>query len=135
MTDARIVDGYMVSAVGRSFKHTTQPWHICRNKHRNTNNTDWGWIEGPAGDATWSDDKAFNRAAAERVVSLHNQWLEAQKPMSLQLIEADQKLSAAARRLKDANEELDAAERQHRIARELVDSLEQCSVPQRETKP
>ncbi len=67
-------------------------------------------------------------------MSLHNQWLEAQKPVSLKLIEADQKLSAAARRLKDAQEELDAAERQHRIARELVDSLERCSTGIKETK-
>lgn len=120
MTGSRIVDGLLVAASGRNFRHTTEPWRVCRNKHPNTNGTDWGWIEGPAGDTTWSDDKAFNREAAARVVSLHNQWLEEQKPVSLKLIEADQKLSAAARRLKDAQEELDAAERQHRIAHELT---------------
>ena len=124
--ESPIVDGLMVEASGRRFLHTIEPWRVCRNKHPNTNGTDWGWIEGPAGDTTWSNDKAFNREAAARVVSLHNQWLEAQKPVSLKLIEANQKLSAAARRLKDATEELDAAERQHRIASELVESLERC---------
>lgn len=127
-TMSEVVDGYMVAAVGRSFKHTTELWRVCRNRHTNTNGTDWGWIEGPAGDTTWSDDKSFNREAAARVVALHNQWLDQQKPVSLRLIEADQRLTTAARRLRDAEEELDAAERQHRIARELVESLEKLRV-------
>lgn len=43
---------------------------------------------------------------------------------SMQLLRANQRLTAAARRMKEANEELDGAEREHRIAVELVESLE-----------
>lgn len=37
---------------------------------------------------------------------------------------AQQRLSAAARRLKEANDELDAAEREHRLAGEALDEAE-----------
>jgi hypothetical protein len=82
--------------------------------------------------AVASDDKPFNRQAAELITSLHNQWLEAQKPVSLKLITANEALTQASRRLTAANEELNAAERAYRIASELVESLERIgSVPQR----
>jgi hypothetical protein len=118
------VDNKGVSLRGRYFLHTVKPWRVARNRHPNTNGTDWGWIDGAGGDDTWSDDKPFNRRAAEFVASLHNNWLEAQKPLSLKLIEANAELTKAAHQLAEANLELDLAERRHRIALEAVDALE-----------
>ena len=118
------VDNKGVSLRGRYFLHTVKPWRVARNRHRNVNGTDWGWIEGAGGDDTWSDDKAFDSQAAALVVSLHNQWLEAQKPVSLKLIEANAWLRKAAHRLSEANHELNLAEIEHRLASEAVDALE-----------
>ncbi len=118
------VDNKGVSLRGRYFLHTTKPWRVARNRHRNCNGTDWGWIEGAPGDDTWSDDKGFNSQAAALVVSMHNNWLEAQKPLSLKLIDANAALSKAAHRLAEANHELHLAEVAHRLASEAVDALE-----------
>lgn len=118
------VDNKGVSLRGRFFLHTIKPWRVARNRHTNTNGTDWGWIEGAGGDDTWSDDKQFNRQAAELVTSLHNRWLEEQKPVSLKLIEANAWLRKAAHRLAEANHELGLAETEHRLASEAVDALE-----------
>jgi hypothetical protein len=118
------VDNKGVSLRGRYFLHTTKPWRVARNRHRNSNGTDWGWIEGAGGDDTWSDDKGFNHQAAELVVTMHNQWLEAQKPLSLKLIDANTTLRKAAHRLEEANHELHLAEVAHRLASEAVDALE-----------
>ena len=114
-----------LTVAGRTLLHTTDRWRTARNKHPNTNGTDWGWIEGAAGgDNTWSDDKRFNRKAAEEMCQAHNQWLEDQKPVAIRLIEANDRLRKAASRLRNAQAELDAAEREHGAAVSLVESLE-----------
>ncbi len=129
------VDDEGITVRGRFFAHTTKLWRHCTNRHRNSNGTSWGWIDGAPGDDTWSDDKAFDSRAARIAIDMHNQWLEDQKPVKLKLIEANDALTKAARRLKAANEELDAAEREHRIASELIESLERikCSASIKET--
>jgi hypothetical protein len=117
---------YTFLVAGKRLAHNEKPWRLCTNRHPETSGRDWGWIENAPGNVTWSDNHTtgFNRNAAAEAVRMHNSWLEEQKPVSIRLIEADERLRRATNQLKEANEALDKAEREHNAAAALVESLE-----------
>ena len=90
--------GYLpptITVAGVTVEHNSQSWRVATNRHRNTDGTNWGWIEGAPGNICWSNNGTFNVAAAAEMVAGHNQWLEDQKPLSIRLIEARQRWSAS----------------------------------------
>jgi hypothetical protein len=105
--DALAVQSVTVGKV--TVPHNTAPWRVATNRHPNLDRTDWGWIDGAPGNVCWSDNEAFNRAAAMELVRLHNQWLEDQKPFSIRLIEAQERRAVALNAYKEAKNRFDKA--------------------------
>lgn len=95
MMDAKKVELPSVMVGGRTIQHNNATWRLCTNRHRNTDGSPWGWIEGAPGNVCWSDNQAFNSVAASQAVHEHNQWLEDQKPLVLRLIEACERQKSA----------------------------------------
>ena len=113
-----------VTHAGLTLQHNAVAWQVKTNRHTNTNGTEWGWIEGPTGNICWSNNKPFNRAAAGEITRLHNEWLEAQKPLSIRLIEASESLDRITERLNKARAEADRLESDYGAALDVVRLLE-----------
>lgn len=94
----------------RDIPHNTAPWRVAKNRHPNTDGTEWGWIEGAPEGVFWSDNGAFTSEKAGRVVAEHNRWLEAQKPIALRIIEATAVAAKARQKSERARKEADACE-------------------------
>lgn len=93
---------------GQDVPHNTQRWEVKTNRHPTTNGRSWGWIEGAPGNVCWSNDSSsFDYPKACEVTYLHNQWLEEQKPISLRLIEANKRATAARKLAESARKEAD----------------------------
>lgn len=99
----------VIEVAGVTVKHNAQQWRVAKNRHGNTDGSDWGWVEGARGNVCWSNNATFNRNAAERMVAIHNQWLEDQKPLSIKLIEARERREGAAGRFDAAKQNYEAA--------------------------
>lgn len=81
-----------IEVEGRTIPHNAVTWCVATNRHPETSGRAWGWIEGAPGNECWSDNKRFDRVAAGEACRLHNKWLEDQKPLSIKLIEARERL-------------------------------------------
>jgi hypothetical protein len=92
-----------ITVAGVTVEHNTQPWRVAKNRHPNSDNTDWGWIEGAPGNVCWSDNGRFDRVAAGEAVKIHNDWLEQQKPLLVKLIEATERNRKLAKRFGEAS--------------------------------
>lgn len=68
-----------VSIGGKKIPHNDAIWEVKKNRHTNTDGTEWGWIEGAPGNVCWSNNKAFNRQKAGEAVAIHNAWLKENK--------------------------------------------------------
>ncbi len=118
-----------VTAAGVTVPHNTKPWSVRTNRHPTTSGYSWGWVEGAPGNVCWSNDSAFNSAAASRLAVEHNQWLEDQKPLSIRLIEARERLSLLERRHMDASQKAEQAKSEYLDAAGLVAELQQRATP------
>lgn len=65
-----------VSIGGKKIPHNDAIWEVKKNRHTNTDGTEWGWIEGAPGNVCWSNNKAFNCQKAGEAVAIHNAWLK-----------------------------------------------------------
>jgi hypothetical protein len=104
-----VADEPVVEVSGTTVKHNAVKWRTAKNRHSNTDGTDWGWIEGAPGNVCWSNNSKFNRASAEKMAGIHNQWLEDQKPLSIKLIEARERRAGAAGRFDHAKSNFEDA--------------------------
>ncbi len=68
---------------GKTYVHNERKWIVCTNRHPNTDGTPWGWVEGIAGNVTWSGRDGHKHASD--VVNAHNDWIEAQEPPALKM--------------------------------------------------
>ena len=89
-----------------SIEHNRVPWLVKTNRHRNTDETRWGWIDGAPGNVCWSDNKEFNYEEASKVVAEHNEWLEKQTPIELRILEAKERLEHHKKRMEEASVKL-----------------------------
>ena len=110
MSEMTAVDLPTVVVGGKCILHNGVKWRVATNRHPNTDRTRWGWIEGAPGNVCWSDNAVFNARAAGEAVLIHNEWLEDQKPLSIQLIEATERRDAAHKELHRAKQTLDLAQ-------------------------
>jgi len=77
--------------------HNTVKWQTKTNRHTTTIGNLWGWIEGAPGNVCWSNDNnVFNSAEAGRVAREHNERLENQRPISLRMVECQERIQRAA---------------------------------------
>src|SRR5690606_36938692 len=76
---------------GVEYSHTTGAWSVKTNRHTSTCGREWGWIEGPLENVCWGPN-SLARADASEIARIHNEWLEAQKPVSIRLVEAYSRL-------------------------------------------
>jgi len=106
-----------VTVKGVTVLHNTAQWHVCTNRHRQTQGGCWGWIEGAPGNVCWGDGAAFDKDAAYEVVRLHREWLEDQKPVAIKLVEAREAYAAA----KKTHDTYEAA---YQKARKVLDECE-----------
>lgn len=109
-----------VTVKGVTVVHNTRKWHTCTNRHPTTSGYSWGWIEGAPGNVCWGDDQRFNSKAASEMCTVHNQWLEHQKPISLRIVEAREAKDAADREYRT---KLDAAKRAESVYLEKHEHL------------
>lgn len=65
-----------VAIGGKKIPHNDAIWEVKKNRHTNTDGTEWGWIEGAPGNVCWSNNKSFNRQKAGEAVAIHNAWLK-----------------------------------------------------------
>ena len=114
-----------VTVAGVTVPHNTKPWSVKTNRHPTTSGYSWGWVEGAPGNVCWSNDSAFNSAAAGQLVKEHNQWLEDQKPLSIRLIEAKERLALLERRHTNAAQAAERAKSEYLDAAGLVAELQQ----------
>lgn len=79
-----------VQVNGRMYWHNRKSWTVRTNRHPSTGGNSWGWIEGPDAEIQWSNDggSGCTEADAERVAAEHNDWLNAQVPHDMNIIDA-----------------------------------------------
>lgn len=82
-----------MTAAAHPLTHNSNKWRAAKNRHTNTDGTDWGWIDGPEKNVYWSDEKSrdntgLKSADAYRLVAEHNAWLEKQTPSRVRLLQA-----------------------------------------------
>ena len=68
---------------GKTYTHNDTAWEVRTNRHTTTGGEAWGWIAGPVKNLCWTGFEGHMHA--RRVVSAHNDWLEAQEPASMKL--------------------------------------------------
>lgn len=121
---SEIDEKFTVTVDGVTVHHNTVPWRVCTNRHSNTDGTSWGWIEGAPGNVCWSNNGRFRQASAIRMASLHNEWLEEQKPLAIRLIEARDAKDKAFKTYDRALREFQAAEQTYVRCNQHVLNLE-----------
>lgn len=116
---------------GKDVLHNTLVWETCRNRHTNTNGTDWGWIEGTPVSVCWSNDSAFDRKAAGLVCKEHNDWLEQQKPIALRIVEARDEVDRVEKHRLRVATELARIDEQHgdAVRKLLALQADACHAP------
>jgi hypothetical protein len=76
-------------------EHNSAQWRIAKNRHPNTDGTDWGWIDGTAPNVFWSNERGSNmtREQAGKLVEEHTAWLEKQTPIDVRLLKARERVA------------------------------------------
>ncbi len=107
-------------------EHNSAPWRIAKNRHPNTDGTDWGWIDGTAPAVFWSNERGSNmtREQAGSLVAEHAAWLEKQTPVDVRLLKAREHMARLTKDLAQAEAALEQARVFVRAAAALVADLE-----------
>lgn len=107
-------------------EHNSYPWRVAKNRHPNTDGTDWGWIEGAPGNVCWSNNRGsrLTRAQAGELVAQHNAWLEKQTPVGVRLRKAKEKAAKIAKDVEDAEALAERVRAKLRDAEAAVAELE-----------
>jgi len=124
-----VVTNESVTVAGKTVLHNEHPWRTATNRHTNANGSSWGWIDQAPGNVCWSDNEAFNSAAASAMVRAHNQWLEDQQPLSIKIIKAKREYETAKAELDSVRGKYEAASKRLSAAEELLNSLHATQEP------
>lgn len=109
------------------FVHTEKPWRVATNRHKTCAERDWGWIEGPTRNTTWSNDaNEFNRDDAAEAVRIHNEWLEEQTPPAVRLAKLEPTRNRLTKEIATTESRLDSLRRDlASVEREVAEAREQ----------
>ena len=109
---------------GKEVRHNSRPWRVVTNRHMDSGDRSWGWIDGCPVDITWGSDGVSSETAAAAVEE-HNQWLKDLAPIGVQLARATDDTAMAKRRYDQARREATTAREEYDRALEIEARLEE----------
>ncbi len=114
----------MAYKTSQGVPHNTVRWRMCTNRHRSTDGTAWGWIEGAPGNVCWgSSGASLSEDAAHAACMEHNKWLDDQDAPAIKVLKIRERMDPLVKKALSMRQELAAIDEEVRVMVAKIDAI------------